>query len=610
MGGKMNASLRRFVIHTLSHSCIIAASILCITAAARGELTTSFTVNGNLGVELAAFASPNTPTTSPSGTLTLSNIPAGATIEYARLHGINYFGNVTPSATFAGIPLGSTTAFDSSAVGGLSTYKWNVQSLITGNGTYNASASGFSNNYGLALVVVFSHASLPAGRVIINDGATNLNGGSPNTASTSFSLPTAAGPTLVWIHTGADNNGTEPAQSGEVISFNGTSIGGPIDANLGCCASLFNFGLPPPLIGTNTVSISAVSGDNFGWDLAVLLAAVAGGTDSDGDGVADVADNCPAEFNPVQGTSQPDKDGDGIGDACDTCPEDPSNECQLDYAETLSPPPDTVQGAALPVTACFVNDSGAAILTFPPDCFNTYFEVSEDSESVLTPVYRHPPAYGIPDGLTTIADGEQRCVTCDLRKMFDPAVLTPGTYEVQATYSNSIRDPDLNDNGTCASGPDTCFNIWIGFKTSEPQPLVITPLPNTNAQAVQIDIKPGDLNTFNCRRDSDNLPVGLLSSTSFDATAVDAATVTFGKTGTASDKAKETHTSKGQITRHAPADLNGDGLQDMIFHFSAKAAGFSCSDVTSGTSANVPAYLQGMANGQNFQGSDILTVLR
>ncbi len=38
--------------------------------------------------------------------------------------------------------------------------------------------------------------------------------------------------------------------------------------------------------------------------------------DGDGDGVADVSDNCPAVANPGQG----DGDGDGDGDACDNCP--------------------------------------------------------------------------------------------------------------------------------------------------------------------------------------------------------------------------------------------------------------------------------------------------
>src|SRR3972149_6699925 len=38
------------------------------------------------------------------------------------------------------------------------------------------------------------------------------------------------------------------------------------------------------------------------------------GADTDGDGVPDLEDNCPDDFNP----DQEDQDGDGIGDACDS----------------------------------------------------------------------------------------------------------------------------------------------------------------------------------------------------------------------------------------------------------------------------------------------------
>ncbi len=41
----------------------------------------------------------------------------------------------------------------------------------------------------------------------------------------------------------------------------------------------------------------------------------AGQSDSDGDGLGDVCDNCPADYNP----GQEDGDGDGIGNACDNC---------------------------------------------------------------------------------------------------------------------------------------------------------------------------------------------------------------------------------------------------------------------------------------------------
>jgi hypothetical protein len=52
-------------------------------------------------------------------------------------------------------------------------------------------------------------------------------------------------------------------------------------------------------------------GDEVGGMLRFL--AFGGGPDSDGDGVLDGIDNCPADANP----GQEDSDGDGIGDACD-----------------------------------------------------------------------------------------------------------------------------------------------------------------------------------------------------------------------------------------------------------------------------------------------------
>ncbi|MGB1275877.1 MAG: amidohydrolase family protein, partial [Nannocystaceae bacterium] len=60
--------------------------------------------------------------------------------------------------------------------------------------------------------------------------------------------------------------------------------------------------------------------------------------DSDGDGITDDADNCPAVFNPVRDfeSEQGDDDNDGIGDACDPCPlpEDGDN-CEHAHANDL-----------------------------------------------------------------------------------------------------------------------------------------------------------------------------------------------------------------------------------------------------------------------------------
>ncbi|HEV8323596.1 MAG TPA: thrombospondin type 3 repeat-containing protein, partial [Myxococcota bacterium] len=55
--------------------------------------------------------------------------------------------------------------------------------------------------------------------------------------------------------------------------------------------------------------------------------------DSDGDGVSDGTDNCPATPNPTQS----DSDADGLGNACDACPADPMNDAD---ADGVCAPPD------------------------------------------------------------------------------------------------------------------------------------------------------------------------------------------------------------------------------------------------------------------------------
>lgn len=53
-----------------------------------------------------------------------------------------------------------------------------------------------------------------------------------------------------------------------------------------------------------------------------------GAGDADGDGIADISDNCPAVFNPIRPLDagvQADADSDGIGDECDACPIETGN---------------------------------------------------------------------------------------------------------------------------------------------------------------------------------------------------------------------------------------------------------------------------------------------
>jgi hypothetical protein len=114
------------------------------------------------------------------------------------------------------------------------------------------------------------------------------------------------------------------------------------------------------------LDFTRADGDPSGATAAPFPADIANGADnrdSDGDGVIDLYDNCPARFNPSQldrdgdglgdacdpdadgdgipdppsawcpgnaDPSQPDADGDGIGDACDRCPFDPDNDADGD----------------------------------------------------------------------------------------------------------------------------------------------------------------------------------------------------------------------------------------------------------------------------------------
>ncbi|MGE4198104.1 MAG: GC-type dockerin domain-anchored protein [Phycisphaerales bacterium] len=68
------------------------------------------------------------------------------------------------------------------------------------------------------------------------------------------------------------------------------------------------FAFDPVTLVSGTDSITITVGDS--------LAPASSTQDSDGDGILDVADNCPLASN----ASQTDTDGDGVGDVCDNCP--------------------------------------------------------------------------------------------------------------------------------------------------------------------------------------------------------------------------------------------------------------------------------------------------
>jgi hypothetical protein len=103
---------------------------------------------------------------------------------------------------------------------------------------------------------------------------------------------------------------------------------------------------------------------------------------------------------------------------------------------------------------------------------------------------------------------------------------------------------------------------------------------------VTIDIRPGSFpNSINPRTHG-VIPVAVLTTPSFDATTVDPSTVRFGVTG-----------AEAAPTQSAADDVDGDGDNDMIFHFRTQQTGIAC--------GNTSAILTGNTlSGQPIQESD------
>ena len=100
---------------------------------------------------------------------------------------------------------------------------------------------------------------------------------------------------------------------------------------------------------------------------------------------------------------------------------------------------------------------------------------------------------------------------------------------------------------------------------------------------VAIDIKPGDFPNVINARSAGKIPVAILSSASFDAVSqVDQASLAFGHTGTEASLA---------FCNPGGEDVNGDGLPDLVCHFSTQLTGFQPGDTA------------GVLNGKDIHGN-------
>lgn len=109
-----------------------------------------------------------------------------------------------------------------------------------------------------------------------------------------------------------------------------------------------------------------------------------GSADSDGDGVADHADNCPAAYNP----SQADKDGDGKGDACDRFPT--IHDDTIEKPEVPTGPAGATGGFFIPVTSNIFWDVNGVLLAHDGSINSAGIVVTE------MPLADSSEAYGVP----------------------------------------------------------------------------------------------------------------------------------------------------------------------------------------------------------------------
>lgn len=103
---------------------------------------------------------------------------------------------------------------------------------------------------------------------------------------------------------------------------------------------------------------------------------------------------------------------------------------------------------------------------------------------------------------------------------------------------------------------------------------------------VFIDIKPSTLPNSINPNSKGKIPVAILTTNSFDATAVDPTTVFFGATGV-----------EAAPVRASTEDVDGDGDVDLVLHFVTKETGITCGSVS--------ALLTGrLFSGERIEGSD------
>lgn len=245
---------------------VLLSLVLFTPTAGSAAFTQTYQATGHLHLEVTGAASLNPPA---MGTLTLAATPSGM-IKKAYFYATQTNNAAGLSGSFGvGPPLMTIGPYASEALlVTLSTYRWDVTSYIMpGVASYNFTVvDGMGSPVavaGVGLVAVWENASTePVRTVTIVDGVKQVGENTPMTPDTeSMTFTTLpAGSTTVWIFTTDDDS-----SPGEVVSYNSSTIGGPLVGNLGLNASVLQL-TGTSVSGSNTLSIYSPN-DHLTWVL-------------------------------------------------------------------------------------------------------------------------------------------------------------------------------------------------------------------------------------------------------------------------------------------------------------------------------------------------------
>ncbi len=166
-------------------------------------------------------------------------------------------------------------------------------------------------------------------------------------------------------------------------------------------------------------------------------------------------------------------------------------------------------------------------------------------------------------------------------------------------------DPSTGALSVANSAPldfETTPQFTLSVETRDPgglaatAPVVIDLLDRPELTTLMIDIRPGDgSNQINIKSHG-KLDVAIYSTAGFDVMDIDVASLTFGRTG---DEDSLSRTPHGPRFRYA--DLNGDGLLDLLATFEIELTGFDAGD----TLGTLKARTRG---GAALMGSDVVSI--